>query len=280
MRSLLFIGLAAAATAAASTTRPLSAAETYELVAAAQDLRRTTDVPGSGALQLLTTASTAGSGPPKAEALFLLADAYAHGDPYLALARNLTESRALHERSAALGHAASQAHVGALAGADGDEAEAVLHEYFAATSGDVSAAMALGNRHLHGVGVVASCDEALLWYEFAANEAVHRIAEQYGGASVLPPNERAKLAEADATALKTASADRQIVQYYEHTAEGGDVGALVALGHMYFHGTRGVAQDMSKVRWAVCRRPPPATPHLHPPSSTGRRTLPGSRRLG
>ena len=68
MRSLLFIGLAAAA-----TTR-LSAAETYELVAAAQDLRRTTDVPGSGALQLLTTASTAGSGPPKAEALFLLAD--------------------------------------------------------------------------------------------------------------------------------------------------------------------------------------------------------------
>lgn len=45
-------------------------------------------------------------------------------------------------------------------------------------------------------------------------------------------------------------ADLQLVEYYKHTAEKGDVGAMVQLGKLYYHGSQGVRQ--SPVRcWLV-----------------------------
>jgi hypothetical protein len=34
------------------------------------------------------------------------------------------------------------------------------------------------------------------------------------------------------------------VEYYKHTAEKGDVGAMVQLGKLYFHGSQGVPQSL------------------------------------
>lgn len=37
------------------------------------------------------------------------------------------------------------------------------------------------------------------------------------------------------------------MEYYKHTAEKGDVGAMVQLGKLYYHGSQGVPQDLVRI---------------------------------
>lgn len=46
--------------------------------------------------------------------------------------------------------------------------EALLHLYFAASMNDSVAQMALGYRHMHGLGVPKSCPTAVLYYQAVA----------------------------------------------------------------------------------------------------------------
>jgi len=49
------------------------------------------------------------------------------------------------------------AHSTGWGGAKEDTSLAILHQYFAAMGGDQRAQMAMGYRHLHGVGTPRSC---------------------------------------------------------------------------------------------------------------------------
>ncbi|EWM24304.1 protein sel-1 [Nannochloropsis gaditana] len=129
----------------------------------------------------------------------------------------------------------------------GGEAAALLLNHFAAMAGDVAGSMAMGFRYLYGHGVAIDCEKAALYYEVAANVAV----EELGRLKVLPPNERVRLFDgnlAGVTSQRKAAmeADQQLVDYYKHTAEKGDVSAQVALGKLYFHGSQGVPQNLAK----------------------------------
>ena len=50
--------------------------------------------------------------------------------------------------------------------------EALAHYYFAAAGNDSAARMALGYRHMHGLGVPKSCQAALLYYQPVAEHVV------------------------------------------------------------------------------------------------------------
>ena len=47
-----------------------------------------------------------------------------------------------------------------------------MHLYFAAAGNDSAAQMALGYRHMHGLGVQKSCQAAVLYYQAAAERVV------------------------------------------------------------------------------------------------------------
>ena len=50
--------------------------------------------------------------------------------------------------------------------------EALVHYFFAASSNDSFARMALGYRHMQGLGVPRSCQTAVLYYQPVAEEVV------------------------------------------------------------------------------------------------------------
>jgi hypothetical protein len=50
--------------------------------------------------------------------------------------------------------------------------EALAHYYFAAAGNDSGARMALGYRHMHGLGVPKSCQAAVLYYQPVAEQVV------------------------------------------------------------------------------------------------------------
>jgi len=122
------------------------------------------------------------------------------------------------------------------------EATALILEQFAAMAGDVAGSMALGYRYLYGHGTIADCDKAVLYYEIAANAAM----EEMDRLKVLPPNERFRLSDGTARRSAAVEADKQLVDYYLHTADKGDVGAQIALGKLYYQGTQGVPQNYVK----------------------------------
>lgn len=51
---------------------------------------------------------------------------------------------------------------------------ALLYYYFAAAGNDSAAQMALGYRHMHGLGVPRSCQAAVLYYNPLAEQLVER----------------------------------------------------------------------------------------------------------
>ena len=52
---------------------------------------------------------------------------------------------------------------------------------FAAMGENIGAAMSMGFRHLHGIGVTKNCSTAAVYYEIAANAAIDAL-----GASMVP----------------------------------------------------------------------------------------------
>jgi TPR repeat protein len=63
---------------------------------------------------------------------------------------------------------------------------ALLHYYFASKAGDGVAQMALGYRHLFGLGVPKSCQTALLYYEPVASTVVAAAQAQEGLPQIRP----------------------------------------------------------------------------------------------
>lgn len=67
--------------------------------------------------------------------------------------------------------------------------EALTHYFFAASGGDPFARMALGYRHMQGLGVPRSCASAVLYYQPVAEQVVEltRNPDSLPFVSPLPP---------------------------------------------------------------------------------------------
>jgi len=143
------------------------------------------------------------------------------------------------------GDASAQHYLGFLysvgVGVEGgpDPAKAVLFDYFSAMGNNSQAKMSLGYRHLQGYGVPKSCESAVLYYSQVAETVVQGLANN----PVSPLLERQRLSD-EASRSQAPEEDEDVIQYYRLSADNGETTAQVALGHLFYYGARGVAQDL------------------------------------
>lgn len=160
---------------------------------------------------------------------------------------DVTAAEGYFNESAALGNPEAQHHLAVMnwlglnEAGQSDEAAAMLNEYFSALGGNPLAKMALGYRHLLGLSAPQSCDAAVAYYQQVAEEVV----AQSVSSPVNVVIEKARLADERARSVPPEE-DEDIIQYYRHSAEHGDVQAQVALGHLHFFGARGFEQNAER----------------------------------
>jgi SEL1 protein len=162
-------------------------------------------------------------------------------------ARDVPAAVELLRRAADAGEPDAQQQLGLLhslgLGVEPDAALAVTLYYFAAEGGSTAAQLALAYRHLHGVGVPRDCGRALMYYSPVA-ERVVAAAQRSGGRG--PLLEKTRLTDTSARAGRKALADDDdLVTYYQYSAERGSADAQLALAQLYFHGARGLPQDVA-----------------------------------
>ncbi|PNW85669.1 hypothetical protein CHLRE_03g197400v5 [Chlamydomonas reinhardtii] len=159
-------------------------------------------------------------------------------------------------------------------------AEALLHYYFGAAGGDMTSRMAMGYRHLTGLGVPRSCWSAASYYQ-PVGEKVSDLAaatmpppttleddepadDSSSGASggtsssaaddsiapeLAPPSgslphvERIRLHLQAAQGGLRSERHREVVQYYQYSADRGNTEAQTAVGQVLNYGTHGVDRD-------------------------------------
>ena len=111
--------------------------------------------------------------------------------------------------------------------------QAMLHYSFAAKGRDPVAQMALGFRHMHGIGVEKSCHAAVLYYEPVAAGVVSS-ARTDGG---LPAVGGVRLLDRKATeGLKPVPTEEQEMLHYQWFADYGHAEAAKAVAHLLTHG--------------------------------------------
>ncbi|OWZ08066.1 Sel-1 family protein [Phytophthora megakarya] len=183
------------------------------------------------------------------DALVQLGDMYFYGNSSLDTSVNGTLALRLYAEAAALGASRAQFHVAValsygLWGFPQDEAAAVSHYYFAAVGGNIGAAMALGHKHLLGLGAPKKCESAVRYYEVAANEAVARREQNISHPKIYDLPHRRLKTMAETQHKKNMPGDSAIVDYYQFSADKGDPDATLNLATLYYYGARGLAQDV------------------------------------
>ncbi|KAL6764024.1 hypothetical protein V8C86DRAFT_2480771 [Haematococcus lacustris] len=123
-----------------------------------------------------------------------------------------------------------------------DEDAALLHYFFAASGGDALARMALGYRHLHGLGVPKSCWTAAAYYTPVV-EQVADLSVQPGGSN-LPYVERIRLSVLFSQSHKV-DRQREVVQFYQDSADKGNVDAQTTVAQVLNYGMHGMQRDHS-----------------------------------
>lgn len=196
------------------------------------------------------------------DAVFLLAEMSFHGnysfprnyhdavDYYTHLAESTGNMTAL-ENLALL-------HSTGLQGIKADQGLALTYHTFAAAQGSMRSQMALGFRHLNGIGVAPNCSAACEYYAKAAESAMawvhsgppggmywskraYHYADDVGGLYGSSPV--FKLKASGATDPKELD---DVIDYYTYMAEKSDVQASFALAKLYNDGTKTVEQDFVK----------------------------------
>ncbi|CAI4222801.1 unnamed protein product [Auanema sp. JU1783] len=121
-----------------------------------------------------------------------------------------------------------------------DQARALIHYTFSALGGNPLAQMAMGYRYHYGVGVTASCESALTYYEKVAKKVVDGIKFS----TSLSVN-RIRLTDENEPTSGTSSnyLDQNMLDYYKFLAEKGESSAQVGLGQLFLSGGRGVEQN-------------------------------------
>uniref|UniRef100_H3HDC8 Uncharacterized protein n=1 Tax=Phytophthora ramorum TaxID=164328 RepID=H3HDC8_PHYRM len=159
---------------------------------------------------------------------------YFYGNSSLDTRVNGTLAMSLYAEAAALGAPRAQFHVGValsygLWGSPLDEAAAMTHYYFAALGGDIGASMALGHKHLLGLGAPKKCESAVRYYEVAANEAVARREQNASHPAIYDLPHRRLKTVAESQHKKNLPGDSAIVDYYQFSADKGDPDATLNL---------------------------------------------------
>lgn len=196
------------------------------------------------------------------DALFLLAEMSFHGNysyprsyhdavEYYTLLAESTGNMTALENLALL-------HSTGLQGIKPDQGLAFLYHTFAASQGSMRSQMALGFRHLNGIGVAPNCTAACEYYAKAAEAAIawvhtgppggmywskraYHYADDVGGLYGSTPVY--KLKASGATDPKELD---DVIEYYTYMAEKSDIQASFALAKLYNDGTKTVEQDFVK----------------------------------
>src|SRR6185295_18797703 len=87
--------------------------------------------------------------------------------------------------------------------------------------------------------VPKSCDAAVSYYQPVAEHVVHEL-ESDGVGTII---EKARLSDEASRVSGATQDDDDVIQFYQASAENGDVGAQVALGQLSLYGARGVEQN-------------------------------------
>eukprot|EP00882_Tetradesmus_deserticola_P011726 GHRQ01012405.1.p1 GENE.GHRQ01012405.1~~GHRQ01012405.1.p1 ORF type:complete len:438 (+),score=218.92 GHRQ01012405.1:79-1314(+) len=141
-----------------------------------------------------------------------------------------------------------------------DEASALLHYYFGAANGDAFSRAALGYRHTFGLGVPKSCWTAVSYYQPVAEEVVRQAVDAsksrgpLGSSSGhgLPQIERIRL-NVHANQGTKPDRQREVLQYYQYSADRGNIDAQTAVGTLLNLGTHGVSRDHSAAAHYLAR---------------------------
>lgn len=155
----------------------------------------------------------------------------------------------LFRRAASLGDPGAHeelgfAHSTGWAGAAEDPARAVLHQYFAAMGGDPRGQMAMGYRHLHGLGTPKSCATAALYYEAPASKLIDVVRDPLAGPT--PTVEKTRLTPDTEGGDGGAVRERDVVQYYQYSADMGNADAATAIGRIFAVGAKGLRRDRKR----------------------------------
>lgn len=169
---------------------------------------------------------------------------------------------------------------------EGAQAKALLHYQHAAYDGQPLAQMAMvgmmmmnnnnpmqAYRYYLGIGVPASCEQALHWYtqvaervvakvKIGTSQAIHRtriIDEVVGGLTLMMIEMMMMMVMLssfhisifpfslqESFAATSGPMDHNLFDYYKFLADKGEASALVGLGQLYLTGGRGVEQDFAK----------------------------------
>lgn len=129
---------------------------------------------------------------------------------------------------------------GALELGKEDAPRALIHLYFASRQNSTLASTILGYRHSVGLGVPKSCATAALYYSPVA-EAVVGAARSAGFPSV----DRLRLSLKSVSGLHRGR-EQDMLQYYQYSADLGNVAAQTAVGQLYNHGAQGLDRDHSQ----------------------------------
>jgi len=127
-------------------------------------------------------------------------------------------------------------------GAPKDAPLAATYLYFAAEGGDIHAQLAMGYRHLLGVSAAKACHKSLLYYTPVAEKVVASAQRHQAQGTI----EKVRLHVDNPKGVTKRGADDDVLQYYEHSALKGSVDAQLTLGHLHFHGARGLPADVDK----------------------------------
>jgi SEL1 protein len=141
-----------------------------------------------------------------------------------------------------------------------DEASAILHYTLAAAAGDKFSQGAMGYRHYTGLGVPKSCWTAVAYYQPLA-EAVIDAALAAGG---LPQIERLRL-NLHANQGLRSERQREVLQYYQYSADRGNTEAQTTVGTVLIAGTHGLRDHAAAYHYlhrAAAAGDPEAMAHL------------------
>lgn len=206
-----------------------------ELVVKAKELRGKGEI--EEAIRVLAEAGELGSGEALNEIgeIYLLREGGMESPSLEVPLRYFTEAadHGFAEAQANIGFLYSTGLLGQL-----DDAMAVLNYYFASLGGSLRGSMALGYRHLYGYGVPKSCDAASTYYLRVASQVMDDLQNQPLPGLI----ERVRLSD-EVGKSQSPEEDQDVIEYYMHSADNGDVAAQVALGNLFLYGARGVEQS-------------------------------------
>ena len=117
-----------------------------------------------------------------------------------------------------------------------DPGKAVLHYYFASTGNSTVAQLALGYRHIHGVGVPKSCQAAVLYL----NPVAELLIERFRAPG--PQVEKVRIADV-ADGQYNPNREKDMMQYYQYSADMGNVEAQTVVGQFFNVGGAGLHRD-------------------------------------